>query len=249
MSDGITYLTSIPTLPKHLRAERVAPDPSDRRVIDRNSTIIVEKELMNTEKIGQMAPNGDVITAPPPEARPEVTYATRPQASDPLMVRPDIQIGEHGVGAPPMVRTAAEINANQPIRGATEVRGTTEVKMQTAGAKPVIPTKVVQAVQPQQPLFELPPVVSVKPKVRVKLSNNGMGKVTVSVQSVAVGENCVVLAYPKEAENIVEPPLCASDNPIRVDYGDKRYDCTYAGQAVELDPYFLVILIRIPEDE
>ena len=240
MPEGsITYLQSIPRLAKHLQAERLPPNPNDRGVIDRNSTIVVEKELMDTEKSMQMGATGDVITAPPVDQRPEVTYAVRPEASDPLMVRPDVQIGEHGIGAPPMMRTASEVNANQPIQGAVQA------KPQPVAPKPVTPTPAPRP----QPVINQPAPEAVRPKMRVKLSNDGMGKITISVQSVAVSENCVVLAYPADAENIVEPPVCGLDNPIQVDYGDKRYKCMYGGQAVELAPYYLVILIRIPDDE
>ncbi len=239
MPEGtITYLQSIPRLAKHLQAERIPPDPNDRSVISRTSSIIVEKELTDTVKPMQMGATGDVITAPPIEERPEVTYATRPEASDPLMVRPDVQIGEHGIGAPPMMRTVTEVNANQPIQGAVQA------KPQPFAPKPVTPPAVKA-----QPVINQPAPEVAKPKVRVKLSNKGMGKVTISVQAVAVSENCVVLAYPSDAENIVEPPICGLDNPIQVDYGDKRYWCMYGGQALELVPYFLVILIRIPDDE
>jgi len=239
MSEGITYLASIPTLPKHLQAERIKHD-NGRIVIDRNSTIAVEKESMTTEKPLQMAATGDVITAPPIEERPEVTYASRPGASDPLMVRPDVEVGEHGVGSPPMTRSVAEINANQPIVGAVAV------KPQPVAAKPVMPPRPAPAPAAPAPVV---PVVVVKPKMRVKLSNSGMGKVTVSVQNVAIGDGCVILAYPSDAENIVEPPLCNEDNPIRVDFNDKRYNCCFAGQTAELEGLYLVILIRIDDDK
>jgi len=233
MSDAITYLRPIATLPKHLQAQRIAHD-NGQVVIDRNSTVIVEKELMNTEKPLQMGTTGDVITAPPIEERPEVTYATRPDASDPNMVRPDVEIGEHGIGSPPMMRSTAEINANQPIVGAVQA------KPQPVAPKVVIPPKPAPA-----PVAAVAPP---RPKMRVKLSNQGMGRVTVSVQSVAVGDGCIILAYPKDAENIVEPPLCNEDNPIQVDFNDKRYSCAFAGQTAELEGLYLVILVRIDEE-
>jgi len=238
MSEGsITVLRPILALPKHLQAERMAIAPGDKHTIDRNSVIIVEKELTNTVKLGQMGATGDVITAPPAQDAPTVTYASRPEASDVVMARPDIQVSEHGIGAPPMSRSVTEINANQPIAGALQVKSQPDVP------KPVIAAKPVTVIQ--QP----PPTPVAKPKMRVKLSNKGMGRVTISVQSVAVGENCIILAYPKDAENIVEPPLCNEDNPIQVDFADKRYMCAYAGHTAELEGLYLVVLIRIDEDD
>ncbi len=241
MSEGsITVLRPIMALPKHLQAERITPGPSDRGVIDRNSTIIVEKESLTADKALQMGATGDVIVAPPAQEAPTVTYASRPEPSDVVMARPEIQVSEHGIGAPPMMRSVAEINANQPIAGALQV------KPQPAAPKPV--TKTAQAVVVQQPPAAVA-VATARPKMRVKLSNKGMGRVTVSVQSVAVGENCIVLAYPKEAENIVEPPLCDEENPIQVDFNDKRYVCAFGGQTAELEGLYLVILVRMPDAE
>jgi hypothetical protein len=75
-----------------------------------------------------------------------------------------------------------------------------------------------------------------------------MGKVTVSVRAVSVSETCVILAYPKEADNIIEPPICGIDNPIRVDYGADSYQCVFGGWTADMENMFLVILIRV-EDE
>lgn len=86
-------------------------------------------------------------------------------------------------------------------------------------------------------------------KVRVRLSNDFMGKITVSVRTVAVSDTCVVLAYPKDADNIVEPPIATTEHPIRVDVSGDTYFCAFGGWTVELEDVFLVILLRIPQDQ
>jgi hypothetical protein len=77
-----------------------------------------------------------------------------------------------------------------------------------------------------------------------------MGRVTVSVRAVSISESCIILAYPKDADNIVEPPVCGGDNPIKVEYEGSSFLCVFGGWTTELEDMFLVILIRTdPEDE
>lgn len=86
-------------------------------------------------------------------------------------------------------------------------------------------------------------------RVRVRMSNPGMGRVTVGVRAVSISETVVILAYPQDADNIVEPPVCGGDNPIRVEFEGKRYTCVFGGWTTELEGMFLVVLLRTGEDE
>lgn len=81
-------------------------------------------------------------------------------------------------------------------------------------------------------------------KIRVAMSNKTMGRHRVTVRSVAVSDSLVVLAYPKDSENIIEPPVCDSDNPIRVDIAGDSYHCMFGGWTAELEGLFLVVMIR-----
>jgi hypothetical protein len=86
-------------------------------------------------------------------------------------------------------------------------------------------------------------------RVRVRMSNRGMGRVTVSVRAVSISEACVVLAYPVDADNIVEPPLCDSQNPIKVEYEGNSFRCVFGGWTTELEGMFLIIMLRADEEE
>lgn len=86
-------------------------------------------------------------------------------------------------------------------------------------------------------------------RVRVKLSNPGMGRVTISVRAVSISESCVVLAYPEDADNIVEPPVCGGENPIKVEYEGNTFMCVFGGWTTTLEGMFLVILLRTEPDE
>jgi hypothetical protein len=81
------------------------------------------------------------------------------------------------------------------------------------------------------------------------MSNPGMGRVTVGVRAVSISETVVILAYPQDADNIVEPPVCGGDNPIRVEFEGKKYTCVFGGWTTELEGMFLVVLLRTGEDE
>ena len=72
---------------------------------------------------------------------------------------------------------------------------------------------------------------------------------TVSVRAVSISESCVVLAYPLDADNIVEPPVCGGDNPIKVEYEGKSYQCVFGGWTTELEGLFLVIMLLTGEPE
>jgi len=103
----------------------------------------------------------------------------------------------------------------------------------------------VGAAQRPAPVAAAAPVMpAIVSKVRVRLSSPGMGRHTITVRSVAVSESIIVLAYPKDADNIVEPPTADADNPIKVDYGEKSYNCMFGGWTAELENMFLVMLIR-----
>jgi hypothetical protein len=58
----------------------------------------------------------------------------------------------------------------------------------------------------------------------------------------------VVLAYPKDADNIVEPPICGQDNPIKVEYEGNSFMCVFGGWTTELEGMFLVILLLTEEE-
>lgn len=80
------------------------------------------------------------------------------------------------------------------------------------------------------------------------MSNRGMGRVSVSVRAVSISDTCVVLAYPKDADNIIEPPVCGGDNPIKVEYDGNSYLCVFGGWTTELEDMFLVILLITEPD-
>jgi len=72
-----------------------------------------------------------------------------------------------------------------------------------------------------------------------------MGKLTVAVQQLAVSETLIILGYPKDAENIAEPPLAGEESPIKVEIGTDSYQCMFGGWTAELGDLFLVVLVRI----
>lgn len=109
-------------------------------------------------------------------------------------------------------------------------------------AAPVAPTKPVPGLTKVTPASAAVAVNA--PKVRVSLSNRTMGKHRITVRSIAISESLVVLAYPKDSDNIIEPPLCGNDSPIRVDYGGESYHCLFGGWTAELEGMFLVVMIR-----
>lgn len=118
----------------------------------------------------------------------------------------------------------------------------TAAPAETAPASPPLLRSTVIApseVKPPQP----PPR-----KIRVRLSSERMGKVTVSVRDVAVSQTLVALVYPRDAESIIEPPVSSFQDPIRVDVGKDTYFCAYGDWTFELHDIFVVVLLRIPHE-
>jgi len=105
-----------------------------------------------------------------------------------------------------------------------------------------------QALPAAMPAPQAPATAPPSSRVRVRLSNQGMGRVTVSVRAVSISDSVILLVYPPDADNIVEPPICGVENPIKVEYNGNSYWCVFGGWTTELDGSFLVILLRADDE-
>lgn len=150
---------------------------------------------------------------------------------------PDIKVTD------PLPAGAAESRAKPEFQVAVD-----PVAAQASGL--AVPAAAVQKV----PISSTPPSLPApqvqqmtQKRVRVKLSNPGMGRVTVSVRAVSISDSCIVLAYPENADNIIEPPICGDTNPIKVEYEGNTFFCVFGGWTTELEGMFLVIMLRTDE--
>jgi hypothetical protein len=98
---------------------------------------------------------------------------------------------------------------------------------------------------PQPPLPQQPRVVTAK-RHKVRLSNEGMGRITVFVDNIVISDSIIILAYREDGSTAVaEPPKCGVDNPVFVEYENKQYPCIFGGWSAEMDERLLVVLVRI----
>jgi hypothetical protein len=137
---------------------------------------------------------------------------------------------ENGVGVATAPRTTAVLDAqaatSQPPV-VVQAPPSTTVTTQLVKTTPTIASAVVST-----------------PKVRVAISNKNMGKHRVTVRNIAISSSVIILAYPADSDTIIEPPICGTDEPVRIDYAGESYFCVSAGWTAELEGMFLVILPR-----
>lgn len=226
---AITYLRPL-TVPKSMQADRVEGfTVKNAHQLGHSSTIVVQRENPD----GSMTRAGTVEVDGPAAIN---NSGEMPVDAGKPMAAPDF--------VDKLLTQAERIVDSTP-----EVTVRTEVASTILQGQPIAPGKAyVPPTVTTPPVYTQPVAPVVRPKKRVRLSNRGMGKVTVSVRAVSISETCVILAYPKDADNIVEPPLCGSDTPIKVEFEAKSYSCVFGGWTADLEDMYLVILIRIEEE-
>jgi hypothetical protein len=243
MAGSITRLVPL-VVPRNLKATRIDPKaegdvglPARSYVIDKTTQISVQRE----DASGKLNAVGQVTLTGEPTL---IEVSARDNPADAVFIdkaRAAYQTdGE--IGVPTLQRSVTTVGgAMQPIAGggAVPVLGRIPVKENAA-------PQIASAPPIQAPVIE-PPVT--RAKCRVKLSNPTMGRHTITVRAVAISPTLVVLAYPSDAENIIEPPVCGSDNAITVEYGEARYKCVFGGWTAELENSFLIVLIRLDEKD
>lgn len=259
MGDGITYCNDARQLPKHVRAEKIPFTnglPKDRTtVIDRSQPILVQRQVDDPDaSVLDMQTIGTITQVGSGEPGAEPVFAERPDgyADDPPLQKAASMENGIGVDAPPHTTTVLNGQNSMPeaLPSPPAVVGR---RKRTTHAGPPVPAEprdgvLVPTSPPERTIPRaVPAVTTEKPKVRVRLSNKGMGRLTVSVQHAAVSSSLVVLAYPKDADNIAEPPEADSENPITVEIGEKAYKCMFGGWTVEMEQLFLVVLVRLPD--
>jgi hypothetical protein len=134
-------------------------------------------------------------------------------------------------------------------QGADDAIGTRGVTVPVPGTGPGYAGQVPAPAAPPAPVLVTPPAppapVSVH-RQKVRLSNQGMGKLTVFVDGFAVSDSLIILAYREDGSStIVEPPQCGLDNPVFVEHQGQTYPCIFGGWTAELDGRLLVVLARI----
>jgi hypothetical protein len=204
-------------------------------VISRTAGIVVQREGAD----GKMVNEGALVSTRQ-EGAAGVVLARR----DPAL-NGDAQFDR--VGVQPVVREATVLSGTEPIRDEGPAAPKNKKVRVDKKAAPATPPPQVAA--PRPAIQETPKMTQPeKTKVRVRLSNEAMGRQTVSVREVSVSDTVVILAYDKDSDFVVEPPICGADSPITVNVGEKTYKCLNIGATADLADYFLVILIRMIED-
>lgn len=220
-------------VPKSMQAQRMDPGapPGVSVIGSRAAPIPVEHQSLD----GSMKAGETILAAAIPEV--EITADLPPDAGV-AMAAPDLQL-ENGVGVSPervVQMTRPEPRVSQVIQPQKTPTTTTQQPPQ----RQPVPRPQPQA-QPQRAVVKQ---VEPTPRIRVRISNAGMGRITTTVRAVSISDTCIILAYAEDAENIVEPPVCGSDSPITVEYDGKKFLCVFGGWTAELDGSFLVILLR-----
>lgn len=209
-----------------MRADRIAPDSyggstiSKATVLNGPSSGAIPIQRETADGGMQVAGTTEVIKI---SEAAEPSYTTTPERvyADAKL----LESAEDTIGARTTPRTSAVLDANAAV------------------APPQIIDRPRPGVTPV-PAPVSAPVAPPTQKIRVALSSKTMGKHRVTVRSVAVSESLVVLAYPKDSDNIIEPPISTSDSPIRVDIGGDSFMCVFGGWTAELEGMFLVVMIR-----
>jgi hypothetical protein len=234
---SIIELSDRQQLPPAMRADRVDPlSPGGSipmkgvSVISRDAPIAVQRQTDgSSDSILAMQSVGSIQTVGTGRPAAEPTYATRPEGyADDHLIKQAVS-AENSIGVTTAPRAVTVIDRSEPV-------------VQRVTPQPVQPAPVQVGVQQttQQ-------VVTHRPKIRVRLSNASMGKLTVSVQQLAVSDTLIILGYPKDADNIAEPPLCDAESPVMVQVGTDNYKCMFGGWTAEMGDLFLVVLVRITE--
>jgi hypothetical protein len=235
---SIIELSDRQQLPPAMRADRVDPLSAGGAipmkgvsVISRDAPIVVQRQTeSSSDSVLAMQSVGSIETVGTGQRTPEATYAERPGGyADDHLIKQAIS-AENSIGVTTTPRAVTVVPSPEPQR-----------VVQRITQQPVIPSVTVGVQQTTQQ------VVSHRPKTRVRLSNAGMGKLTVSVQQLAVSDTLVILGYPKDADNIAEPPLCDAESPVIVQVGAETYKCMFGGWTAEMGDLFLVVLVRITE--
>lgn len=185
-----------------------------------------------------------------------------PPPIDSNYARPSLVL-ERSTEAPDMKGSVVS-RLRQPIKVETFVNGVRsegrveptpapryeKVLAPTISDEPVLAPGTVLVV-PQTPVIQ--PVVQV-PRVKVVLRGSSkdskVGRMTIFCSAVAVSDSLVLIKYPADGQTtIVEPPSCGASDPLLVDYQGFTYKCMSDNWAVEVDGYYFVVLLRLPEAE
>jgi len=233
---SVTELNDRQHLSPAMRADRVDPlapggaiPVKGVSVISRDAPIVVQRQTDGAnDSLLSMQSVGSIQTVGTGQRGPEPAYAARPEgyADDHLMKQ--AIAAENAIGVTTAPRAVTVIDRSEPV-----VQRVTPQPVQSA------PQVGVQQTAQQ--------VATHRPKIRVRLSNASMGKLTVSVQQLAVSDTLIILGYPKDADNIAEPPLCDAESPVMVQVGTDNYKCMFGGWTAEMGDLFLVVLVRITD--
>lgn len=218
-------------VPKSMQAQRMDPGapPGVSVIGSRAAPIPVEHQSLD----GSMKAGETILAAAIPEV--EITADLPPDAGV-AMAAPDLQL-ENGVGVSPervVQMTKPEPRVSQIIQPQKTPTVQTPPQQKQVSKPPQTQARAQSAPKQAEPT----------PRIRVKLSNTGMGRITTTVRAVSISDTCIILAYAEDAENIVEPPVCGSESPITVEYDGRKFLCVFGGWTAELDGSFLVILLR-----
>lgn len=225
MADTITFMNDGRRLAEGARAavsdplEGAFTAPSKTSVISRDAPILVQRQSDSGTNLFDMQTVGEMSNGP---AVPVIETSSEESVQH-------VQ-AEDVIGVQPTLRAASVV-----------------VRPTSAPAAPTAIRESVQTVMRSAPqsATAVSSVQVMKKKVRVRISNPAMGKMTVSVQSVAVSDSLVILAYPKDADSIIEPPEADAENPVIVEVGETAYKCMSGSWTAELEGLFLVVLVRL----
>lgn len=242
---GIQTLRPL-TVPRSMLAQRMNPDAPPGVAVLGNAPAEIPVQHQGDD--GIMHGGATIRAADLPDM--QVSGELPPDASV-QMVGPEYTQPENGVGTYPekVVHVPLPPSQLKSVQQApAQINPNITVKKAGAPSLPA-PTQAAVAVgavkaPPTSTLLKVPTT-----KVKVKMSNKGMGKLAVTVRAVSVSETCVILAYAPDSENIIEPPVSDMESPILVEHDGKTYTCVFGGWTAVLDGSFLVILIRSEDEE
>jgi len=224
------------------RATRVEPgkDQTELKLIP-NAAIIDRRNSAPIMVVKGEDRDAPVSVMEQTAAKPDAPVRNlRPHAAADLMIKAGMVMAtaaEYGVGVIPTPRqiatTVLQKTASPAIHTTIQPQGYVQ--------------PAAQVITPTMPHVAAPVVQAPSVKYKVKLSNAGMGRVTVFVELVSVSDTIIILAYREDGStSVVEPPECGVDNPVTVEIGESKYQCLYGGWTAELDGRVLIVLVRLP---
>lgn len=140
--------------------------------------------------------------------------------------------------------------------GTTEAPGSPSIEQapepEPDVVRPEAITKTLQASPAPVPVSVVSPASHTKPpkkRIKVAFTNNYIGRVSTFIESFAISDTIIVIAYHEDTDGITfEPPTCGLDNPVIIELDGNKYPCIYSQFSAVLDRRQVLVMIRVPKE-